>query len=88
MTVYWGKPGTASSATLTIEGAHYRAEQTGLTGESCVLTLPRAPNAKENVFKLTLAFDDGSSQIAYLGAVTGLGTAGRISSQYLRLTRS
>jgi hypothetical protein len=84
-TVYWDMPETAHTATITIEGAHYRAVQSGLTGESCVLSLPRAANAREDVFKVTLAFDDGSSQTAYLGAVTGLGTAGTATSPRVKL---
>lgn len=84
-TVYWDKPSTAQTATLTIEGAHYTMVQSGLTGESCVLSLPRAANAKEDVFKISLAFDDGSSQFAYLGAVTGLGTSGTATSPRVKL---
>ena len=84
-TVYWNMPETAHSATITIEGAHYHAVQSGLTGESCVLSLPRAANAREDVFKVTLAFDDGSSQFAYLGAVTGLGTSGTATSPRIKL---
>lgn len=84
-TVYWDMPETAHTATITIEGAHYRAIQSGLTGESYVLSLPRAANAREDVFKVTLAFDDGSSQTAYLGAVTGLGTAGTATSPRVKL---
>ena len=85
-TVHWDMPETAQSATVTIEGANYSSVQSGLTGESCVLSIPRASASKEDVFKVTLAFDDGSTpQVAYLGAETGLGTSGRATASKVKL---
>ena len=88
-TVYWDMPETAHSATVTIEGANYSSVQSGITGESCVLSIPQnlstPRGTREDVFKVTLSFDDGSSQTAYLGAVTGLGASGTATTPRIKL---
>ena len=89
-TVHWDMPETAQSATVTIEGANYSSVQSGLTGESCVLSIPQnlttPRGTREDVFKVTLAFDDGSTpQVAYLGVVTGLGSSGRATASKVKL---
>ena len=85
-TVYWDMPETAHSATITIKGAHSTRVLSGLTGESCVLSIPSARDTKEDVFKITLAFDNGTVRTAYLGAVTGLGSGGMVTTPRVRLS--
>ena len=79
-TVRWDKPATATSATLTVESHGYSRTYANLTGESCDIILPGgvATADGEDVYTLTLAFDDGTIQTAWLGAVTGLGTGGPV----------
>lgn len=47
------------------------------SGKRIVAYFPRE-NPCEDVYTLTLAFDDGTVQTAWLGAVTGLGTGGPV----------
>jgi hypothetical protein len=84
----WDKPRTATSATLTIVGAYYRQTYANLTGESCEISLPPAYGGKEDVYTLTLSFDDGTVRTAYLGAVDGLATGGTATSRRMRTASS
>ena len=84
----WDKPATATSATLTIAGATYRQTYTDLTGESCEISLPLAYDGREDVYTLTLTFDDGTVRTAYLGAVDGLATGGTSTSRRMRTAGS
>jgi len=84
----WDKPRTATSATLTIVGAYYRQTYANLTGESCEISLPPANGGKEDVYTLTLEFDDGTVRTAYLGAVDGLATGGTATSRRMRTASS
>lgn len=82
-TLYWDKPASATSATLTIEGYRYSRTYANLTGDSCEISLPPVMGAgSENAYSFTLAFDDGTTQTAYIGDVVGVGstsaTAGRV----------
>ncbi len=75
-TLYWDKPETATSATLTIEGYLYSRTYENLTGEECEIALPSSSGqVREDVYVFTLAFDDGSSQTAYIGDVSGVGSS-------------
>lgn len=87
-TFRWEKPESATSATLTITGAYFSKTVTGLTGESCEVTLPATTGGKENVFKATLEFDDGTTQTAYLGEVDGLASGGEATNHRIRTTTS
>ncbi len=84
----WDKPRTATSATLTIVGAYYRQTYANLTGESCEISLPSAYLGREDVYTLTLSFDDGTVRTAYLGAVDGLASGGTSTSRRIRTASS
>lgn len=79
-TLRWDKPEGATNATLTVEGHGYSRTYSNLTGESCEVTLPGGVSTSEgeDVYTLTLSFDDGTVQTAWLGVVTGLGNGGPV----------
>ena len=85
-TLHWDMPVGATSATLTIEGSNYRRTWTGLTGESLEVSLPTANGNNEDVYTMTIAFDDGTAQTAYVGAVTGLGKAGMATAPHVKMS--
>ncbi len=85
-TLRWDKPEGATNATITIEGDNYRRTWTGLTGESLEVSLPDADGTNEDVYTMTIAFDDGTVKTAYLGAVTGCGSNGSAISPRARLS--
>ena len=85
-TLRWDMPAGATSATLTIEGSNYRRTWTGLTGESLEVSLPTANGNNEDVYTMTIAFDDGTAQTAYVGAVTGLGKAGMATAPHVKMS--
>ena len=67
-------PNGATEATLTVSGAGYATKTyPSLTGNSFELDLPvpDSPQA-ENVYDLTLTFDDGTVRTAKLGLIQGL----------------
>ena len=76
-------PRGATSATLTVTGAGYSSTMPGITSESLddygeyLVRLPAAtaPEA-ENVYVLTLEFDDGTVRTARLGVISGLEPGG------------
>lgn len=73
-TVRWSMPSDSSSASLTVSGVKYRRVYDGLSSEEAEISLPAVSSTRdENVYSLTLEFDDGSVQTAILGAVTGVG---------------
>ena len=83
--VRWSRPPSAATATLTVSGAKYRAVYPDVASEEMELSLPLVSALREeNVYSLTLDFDDGSSQTALLGAVTGVGIGGTDVSVPLR----
>ena len=74
MTLPIDYPSGATKATLTVSGAGYATRTyPDLTGSSFDLTLPvpDSPQA-ENVYDLTLTFDDGTVRTAKLGLIQGL----------------
>lgn len=65
-------PKGATKATLLVEGMEYSKTYPDITGDSIEIELPPPTNERtENVYTLTLSFDDGSVQTAKLGAVRG-----------------
>ena len=73
MTVPIDYPVGATKATLAVTGLGYSEEYPNLTGDSFTFTLPSATSPEtENVYDLTLTFDDGTVRTAKLGLVQGL----------------
>ena len=65
-------PKGATKADLTVEGMQYSKAYNDITAESVDIELPAPTNERtENVYTLTLSFDDGTVQTAKLGAVRG-----------------
>ena len=82
-------PATARSATLRVEGVGYEQIYSDLTGDICRLELPAATSPdKENVYKLTLKFDDGTERTAVVGVIEGMRTAAEGCSTRCRLSDS
>lgn len=66
-------PQGATSASLTVRGDRYDRTYDGLVTNSFVLELPQPTSPEtENVYDLTLAFDDGTMRTAKLGLIQGL----------------
>jgi hypothetical protein len=98
-TVRWAKPAGATRATLSVVGSGFSRTWDNLTAEELTLSLPAATSlANEDVYRLTLTFDDEAASVrtAYLGAVIGLGTGAQrvaaqvksdLSPKYPRFTR-
>ena len=73
MTVPIDYPVGATKATLAVTGLGYSEEYADLTGDSFTFTLPSATSPEtENVYDLTLTFDNGVERTAKLGLVQGL----------------
>ena len=74
MTLPIDYPGGATKATLTVSGVGYRTQTyPNLTGDSFELELPVPDSPQnENVYDLTLTFDDGTVRTAKLGLIQGL----------------
>ena len=70
-TVSWTFPDGASSATLLVEGVGYSQTYANLSATSQLLSLPAAAEGNENVYNLTLTFNDGTVQTASLGRIRG-----------------
>jgi hypothetical protein len=69
-------PRTAKTATLHVEGSGYERTYSGLPGGVFRLELPEASSPeRENVYRLTLSFDDGTERTAVLGVIEGMRTA-------------
>ena len=67
-------PGVEKTATLSVSGYRYSETYSVKDDSSFVLTLPKPEENrpdKENVYTLTLTFDDGSVQTAKLGGIAG-----------------
>ena len=74
-TIRWDFPEGASKATLTVEGVGYERVYAGLEATEQQLDLPKPTSAAtENVYTLTLAFDDESNTVwtARIGLVQGV----------------
>ena len=78
MTVPVDFPPGAHSASLAIEGDRYSARYDNITGSDFTFTLPEPGMPQtENVYDLTLSFDDGTSRRAKLGLIQGLDAGAR-----------
>lgn len=72
MTIPVYHPKGAMKADLLVEGMQYSKTYYGITAQSVDIELPAPANERtENVYTLTLSFDDGTVQTAKLGAVRG-----------------
>lgn len=70
MTVPVDFPKGAKTAELTVAGEQYHHTYVGITEDEFTFELPRPADAtKENVYELTLRFDDSSVRTARLGLV-------------------
>lgn len=77
-------PAGATTATLTVEGVAYSRTYTGLSSGTFTLRLPSVREPKdENVYCLTLTFDDGTVQTARLGLVRGFSEGARAHARCL-----
>lgn len=73
MTVPVDYPKGASSAVLTVRGLGYEERYAGITEKSFTFDLPKPGNPEqENVYDLTLTFDNGVQRTAKLGLIQGL----------------
>ena len=80
-------PKTATTATLHVEGSGYERTYSGLPGGICRLELPEASSPdRENVYRLTLSFDDGTERTAVLGVIEGVRSADEGCSSRCRLS--
>ena len=70
-TVSWAFPEGASSATLLVEGVGYSQTFADVPTNSIALSLPAAAEGSENVYTLTLTFDNGKVATASLGRIRG-----------------
>lgn len=75
--VHWDFPRDAASASLSVSGMNFDAVYDELTDDSIVLALPEPTDAlAEDVYRLTLSFDNGLSQEAVVGVVRGVSAGG------------
>ena len=73
MTLPIDYPTGATRATLTVNGVRYSRSYANITGDSFDLELPSPTSPEtENVFDLTLTFDNGTERTAKLGLIQGL----------------
>ena len=77
-------PPGATSASLSVRGIGYSRDYADIQTNEFAFVLP-TPNApeEENVYSLTLAFDDGTVRTARLGLVQGLSPAGEGATRCL-----
>ena len=72
MTIPIYYPKGAAKADLLVDGMQYAKSYNDITSDSVDIELPAPANERtENVYTLTLSFDDGTVQTAKLGAVRG-----------------
>lgn len=77
MRLEWQFPKGAESADLTVSGNGYLETYPAITDEFIEIAFPEPVDAvRENVYTLTLGFDNGESRSATLGVVRGAGTGG------------
>ena len=73
----WDLPMTAAYADLTVEGGKYSATVPHITAGATDVTFPACTDERtENAYRLTLAFNDGTSVTSVLGVVRGHSVAG------------
>lgn len=78
-------PDGATSATLTVSGAGYNKSYADVTAGEFSFNVPQAAGPEsENVYDLTLSFDDGTTRTARIGVVQGVGTTGASARCVLR----
>lgn len=66
-------PAGATSADLEVTGVKYRRTYSGLTAGSIALTLPALTDVTgENVYQLTVSYDNGMVRTASVGCVRGV----------------
>ena len=77
MTIPIYYPKGATKADLLVDGMQYAKSYNDITSDSVDIELPAPTNERtENVYTLTLSFDDGTVQTAKLGAVRGYAKSG------------
>ena len=83
MTLPIDYPSGATKATLTVNGVGYNRVYPDLTADSIEIDLPVPDSPKtENVYELTLAFDNGApSRTAKLGLIQGLDSGAKGSTR-------
>ena len=83
MTLPIDYPSGATKATLTVNGVGYNRVYPNLTADSIEIDLPVPDSPKtENVYELTLAFDNGApSRTAKLGLIQGLDSGAKGSTR-------
>ena len=83
MTLPVDYPSGATKATLTVNGVGYNRVYPDLTADSIEIDLPVPDSPKtENVYELTLAFDNGApSRTAKLGLIQGLDSGAKGSTR-------
>ncbi len=80
-------PRAAKTATLHVEGVGYERTYLDLPGGVFRLELPEASSPdNENVYRLTLSFDDGTERTAVLGVIEGMRSADEGCSTRCRLS--
>lgn len=84
MTVPVDFPDGATSATLAVRGRGYSRDYAGITATEFALALPSPASAEaENVYDLTLSFDNGTVRTAKLGLIQGFGAGNNGSTRCL-----
>lgn len=84
MTVPVDFPDGATSATLTVKGSGYRRVYGGITAKEFTFSLPPAEDvSREDVYELTIAFDNGAEQTARMGLPYGLDAGAVGSARYV-----
>lgn len=77
-------PHGATKAALAVRGVGYSRDYADITGDEFTLNLPPAAGpADENVYRLTLTFDNGVEQTATLGLVCGYAAGPRAATRCL-----
>lgn len=77
-------PTGSTRATLTVIGAGYSRSYADITADAFELSLPPAARpSEENVYRLTLTFDDGTTRTASLGLVCGFAEGSRARARCL-----
>ena len=76
----WDLPPMADHADLSVEGRGYSAVTPGITDGHADVTFPACTDERtENAYRLTLAFNDGTSVSSVLGVVRGHSAAGSVA---------
>lgn len=75
VTLAWEFPEGATSADITVSGLHFEREWEDLTTNALEVVLQEpATDADEDVYTMTIAFDDGTVRTAKIGRVRGAGS--------------